>query len=79
MKRVGGVVEAVVEDGAGARRMAARGYSVVVAGPAAAAACRPPRAPPRPAPRLAPRHAVQSLYNSPRLPRPRTVNYIANI
>lgn len=25
------------------------------------------------------RHAVQSLYNSPRLPRPRTVNYIANI
>lgn len=26
-----------------------------------------------------PRHAVQSLYNSPRLPRPRTVNYIANI
>lgn len=31
------------------------------------------------APHPPPRHAVQSLYNSPRLPRPRTVNYIANI
>lgn len=33
----------------------------------------------RPAPAARPPRAVQSLYNSPRLPRPRTVNYIANI
>lgn len=43
---------------------------LLVAGPAPldAAAPHPP-----------PRHAVQSLYNSPRLPRPRTVNYIAKL
>lgn len=54
-------------------RVEARGSElqrVLVAGPA------PPDAA---APHPPPRHAVQSLYNSPRLPRPRTVNYIANI
>lgn len=42
--------------------------------------CRSRPAPPDvAAPHPPPRHAVQSLYNSPRLPRPRTVNYNVNI